>query len=87
MQVRPFSIFPAMLYYQNAKIIVFQPRPCRPLEALDDFFDLFFRRLVLRRKGDHGRRITISVVQAVHQVGKKFRVTPPYNYLFGLSFP
>ena len=87
MQVRPFAVFPAMFHDQSAKVRVLQSGPCRQFEFLNDFFDLFFRRLVLRRKGDHGRRITISVVQAVHQVGKKFRVTPPHNYLFGLSFP
>ena len=87
MQVRPFSIFPAVLYHQNAKIIVLQSGPCRPLEALDDFFDLFFRRLVLRRKGNHRRRVGMFVSQTVHQVGKKYRVPPPHDHLFVRSLP
>jgi hypothetical protein len=59
---------------QNAKVHVLQSSPCRPLEALNDFFDLFFRRLVLRRKGNHGRRVRMFISQTVHQVGKKYRV-------------
>jgi hypothetical protein len=60
-QVRPFAIFPAMLYHQNAKVIVLQSGPCRPLKILDDFLDLLLRRLVLRCKSNHSRRIGILV--------------------------
>jgi hypothetical protein len=66
MQVRPFSILLSVLYDQNAKVLFPQSGPCRRLEALDDFLNLFFRRPVLRRKGNHGRGIGIFVAQTVH---------------------
>jgi hypothetical protein len=84
--VRLFSIFLAMLYHQNAKIIVLQSGPCRPLKALDNFFDLLLRRLVFRGKGNHRRRVRTFVPQTVHQIGKKYRVPPPHDHLFGRSF-
>jgi len=86
MQVRSFSVFLFVLYDQDREVLFPQSGPRRPLETLDDFFDLFFRRPVLRRKGDHGRRIGIFVAQGVHQVGKKYRVTPPHDHLFFLPF-
>jgi len=87
MQVRPFAVFPAMFDNKKTKIIVLQSGPCRQLEALDHFFDLFFGWPVFRRKCDHCRSVRMCVIQAVHQVGKKYRVTPPYDHLFGRSFP
>jgi len=54
MQVRPFAIFPAMLYHQSAKVIVLQSGPRRPLKILDDFLDLLVGWFVLGRKCDHG---------------------------------
>jgi hypothetical protein len=86
MQVRPFSVFLSVLYDQNAKVLVAQSGPCRQLEALDHFLNLFFGRPVFRRKCDHRRSVRICVIQAVHQVRKKYRVTPPHDHLFVRSF-
>jgi len=87
MQVRPFSVFSPMFDDENTKVLVAQSGPCRPLKVLDDFFNLLLCRLVLRPKSNHGRRVTIFVVQTVRQVGKKYRLPPSHDYLFGLSFP
>ena len=86
MQVRPSAIFSPVLNHQNTKVLVLQSGPCRPLESLNDFLNLFFGWLVLWRKCNHGRGIGICVLQTVHQVGKKYRLPPPHNHLFGLSF-
>jgi hypothetical protein len=85
-QVRPFAVFPAMFDNKGAKIIILQSGPCRPLESLDDFLNLFVGRLVLRCKGNHGRRIGIFVPQTVRQARKKYRVPPPHDHLFIGSF-
>ena len=87
MQVRPFAIFFAMFDDQNTKVLVLQSGPCRRLETLDHFLNLFFGRPVLRRESNHSRRIRIFVFQPVHQVGKKYRVPPPHDHLLIGSFP
>ena len=51
-----------------------QSRPGRLLELVDDRFDLRVGRLVLRRPGDHDRRVLVLEVQRVSDGGHHVRV-------------
>ena len=51
-----------------------KPRPGRLLELVDDRFDLRVGRLVLRRPGDHDRRVLVLEVQRVSDGGHHVRV-------------
>ena len=42
-----------------------EPRPCRPLEDVEDRVDLRVSRPVVRRPGDHGRRVFVLERQRV----------------------